>query len=223
MTTILLPPSRGMASGGDGPPWSPDSGRFGDSLADLRAAIAGELAELGGGDERLLGLKGDRFEEAAAANASLLGAPTLPAWQRYTGVVYDALDPADMRGRSRLVVVSALLGLAHADDPVPAYRLAGNDRLPGVGRLRDAWPEALGGAVASLDAPVLDLTSDEYHRLLPPDADSVRVDVVRTDGRRAGHWGKVAKGLLVREVAAADDPLAAVDAFSYEDFRAVVT
>ena len=49
-------------------------------------------------------------------------APTMPAIDRYTGVLYDALDVGSLRGatatraRARLAVGSALFGLLRADD-----------------------------------------------------------------------------------------------------------
>lgn len=221
--TILLPPSKGMTSGGDGPAWHPTHGRFGGALASARLEVADTLERIGGGDGPLLGLKDDRLAEAAAANTALIGAPTVPAWRRYTGVVYDALDAATLPDREPIVVVSALLGLVGFDDPVPEYRLAGGKSLPGVGPLWRYWRERLEEAYALLQRPIFDLTSDEYRRLLPDDTDRVQVDLVRDDGGRAGHWGKVAKGNLVRAmVESPDDPIHTIETFEHRGLRGMV-
>ena len=141
---ILLPPSEGKAPGGGAPPWRPGSGRFGRALRAHRLEVAEALAAAEGGDARLLGVKGDALARARAANRALLGAPTLPAAQRFTGVVWEHLDVAglDPEARARaadaVVVVSALLGLSALDDPVPDHRCKLSVSLPPLGRL-SAW------------------------------------------------------------------------------------
>ena len=121
---MLLPPSEGKAAGGTSRRWEPDSGTF-SALADHRIQLCDALAAVHGGSEKLLGVKGDHLDRAQAANSSLIGAASLPAWRRYTGVVWDHLDPATLAAtdRRRIVVVSGLLGLVRGDDPVPDYRL----------------------------------------------------------------------------------------------------
>ena len=47
----------------------------------------------------------------------------MPAWRRYSGVVWDHLDPASLTHRAPIVVVSGLHGLVGAEDPLPDYRL----------------------------------------------------------------------------------------------------
>ena len=41
---------------------------------------------------KLLGVKGDALAAATAANRALADAPTMPAIERYSGVLYGALD-----------------------------------------------------------------------------------------------------------------------------------
>ena len=84
--SLLLPPSEGKAASGDpGQPWAPASGQFGAHLGVRRAQVAAALAELGGGTEKLLGVGGAHLARAQEANEHLVGAPSLPAAQRYTG------------------------------------------------------------------------------------------------------------------------------------------
>jgi hypothetical protein len=109
---ILLPPSERKAAGGDGDSWSPDTGTFGSVLASNRATITGALRRVKGGDERLLGVRGTNLDRARKVNRSLDGAPTLPAWQRYTGVVWEHLGPASLTAAQRrsIFVISGLHG-----------------------------------------------------------------------------------------------------------------
>ena len=110
---LLVPPSEGKADGGnERRPWEPSLGSFG-RLWELREQVMTALTAVQGGDQKLLGLKGDRLADAAEANTALVGAPTLPAWRRYTGVVWDHMDPASLSAeqRRRLIVPSGLLGV----------------------------------------------------------------------------------------------------------------
>jgi hypothetical protein len=100
---LLLPPSEGKAEGGRRRTaiWTPDTGSFGAHLGELRGEVVEALAVAHGGDHKLLGVKGDHLLRAQSANSTLIGAPVLPAWQRYTGVVWDHLDPATLPAAAR--------------------------------------------------------------------------------------------------------------------------
>lgn len=119
----LAPPSEGKAEGGlTTKPWRETSGAFGKQLSAQRTELVQRLVTLKGGDEKLLGVKGVHLGRARAANAHLKGAPSLPAFERYTGVVWDHLDlstltaPQRTRALRSIVVISGLLGAVRADD-----------------------------------------------------------------------------------------------------------
>ncbi len=127
---ILLPPSEGKAEGGSiNKPWRESSGTCGKSLTSQRKALVDQLHALKGGDTTLLGVKGKHLDRARQANSCLRGSPSLPAHQRYTGVVWDHLDLATLtaaqlkRALDSIIVISGLLGAVGADEPVPDYRL----------------------------------------------------------------------------------------------------
>ena len=88
---ILLPPSEGKAEGGSAPKWKATSGDFGKAFGTYRSQIATALEELGGGDAKLLGVGGKHLARAQEINTSIIGAPTMAAHERYTGVVWDHL------------------------------------------------------------------------------------------------------------------------------------
>ncbi|MGB2922992.1 MAG: peroxide stress protein YaaA, partial [Mycobacterium sp.] len=115
---VLLPPSETKRDGGDGPALSLDT-LSSPALRPLRADLIGELVELAAdrdASRRALGVSARQVAEIDR-NAALRTAPTMPAIDRYTGVLYDALDVGSLRGaavarsRARLAVVSALFGL----------------------------------------------------------------------------------------------------------------
>jgi cytoplasmic iron level regulating protein YaaA (DUF328/UPF0246 family) len=207
---VLLPPSETKHPGGDGPPLRLQS-LSRSELTPLRAALVDELVELANdqpASRRALGLSTSQHAEIER-NATLRSAPTMPAINRYTGVLYDALDVKSLTGaaaeraRARLAVGSALFGLLRADDSVPAYRLSATSKLPGQPGLATRWRPVLEPVLARIaaDELVVDLRSGSYASLgrLPG---AVQVEVVseRADGKRTvvSHFNKAHKGRLAR-------------------------
>lgn len=208
---LLLPPSEGKAAGGNRTSaWKPESGAFGQQLGGWRRDVAVALKQLGGGDEKLLGVKGVHLDAARRANSSLIGAPTLPAWQRYTGVVWDHLDLASLSAAAcaavapRIVVVSALMGLVAGDDPTPEYRLKMGARLGDFGTMATWWRDDLTAPLLAYakGRPIVDLLPQEHRAAIDTDAlDVIRIDLVaKSGGRVGGHNAKAAKGLLARHL-----------------------
>jgi cytoplasmic iron level regulating protein YaaA (DUF328/UPF0246 family) len=148
-----------------------------------------------------------------ARNTRLLTAPTAPAREVYTGVLYAAAGLTDLprSGRSRadrdVRIVSGLWGLVAPSDPIPAYRLSMGTDLPGIGPLASAGRGALG---VELDARadgelVVDCRSSAYLAAWRPPrtADWVTVRVERElDGRRSvvSHHAKHTRGVLLRHL-----------------------
>jgi cytoplasmic iron level regulating protein YaaA (DUF328/UPF0246 family) len=146
--------------------------------------------------------------------------PTLPAIERYVGVLYRELDAATLSpaGKRRLVrqvlIVSGLWGLVGPRDPIPAYRLKMSARLDGVGRLSTWWRPQLTEALASRvpGAVIWDLLPIEHSAAIDWDhlAPRRRVTVrfLDANGRTVSHWNKLLKGSIVRWLAetGATDP-----------------
>ncbi len=135
----------------------------------------------------------------------------MPALDRYTGVLFDALDAASLstggrdRATSEVVIHSALFGLLRADDLIPAYRLSHDSRLPGR-PLAAHWRAAIGAELATMSGLLLDLRSEAYVALGPvpaaPERWFVRVVAESPDGTRRAlnHFNKKGKGEFVRAV-----------------------
>lgn len=215
---ILLPPSEGKAPDGRGAPWEPGTmavdldERRTTLIAALHTAMRGSTAARG----KLLGVKGEALDAATAANRSVLAAPTSPAIERYTGVLYGELDapslPAAARRRlSRSVLIfSGLWGLVAPGDPIPDYKLKMGASLARVGRLATWWREPLTGALAEVarGRVVWNLLPGEHDAAWHPqdvplrDQYTVRFLERRPDGslRAVSHWNKLLKGALVRHL-----------------------
>lgn len=206
---VLLPPSETKALGGDGPPL--DFDRLGwPELNPVRRKIADALTELAAdvpASLRALGLS-RRASDEVARNRALFTEPTLPALERYTGVLYDALAAGSLRpaawekAQRRLAVASALFGLVRGGDRIPGYRLSAGNSLPALPSLRSLWRPALEPVLAEQSRLVVDLRSGAYAALARvPHAVTVRV--VDSAGKTISHHNKAYKGRLAAALATA--------------------
>ena len=212
---LLLPPSEGKASGGRGRPLRLDRLSF-PELADQRDrtidALARAMRASVASRATLLGVKGDVLADATAANRDLRTAPTMPAIERFTGVLYDELDVASLSARDRkrldaqVLVFSGVFGLLSPTDAVPDHRCKMNVSLPAIGKVSSAWrapiTEALAPRVAG--TTVWNLLPGEHAAAWKPAA------VGSAGGPAAMLTVKFLEGALVRFVLAtgADEPAA---------------
>ena len=184
---ILLPPSEGKALEGDGPPWAPGT----MAVEELDAARTKVLKALG------------------RRHPARLGA-TLPAFERYTGVLYKELDAASLGAVARrrldrsVLVVSGLWGLVAPQDPIPHYKLKMSASVAPLGKLSTWWRPAVTGAIATRAerSLVWDLLPIEHSAAVSWDAvapfERVTVRFVDGRGKTISHWNKLLKGSLVR-------------------------
>lgn len=206
---ILLPPSETKRAGGAGAPLRLEELAL-PGLRDEREALVDALVSLAHDPveaQRVLKLS-DRQAGEIEHNRMLRTAPTMAAVDRYTGVLYDALDADGMDGSARswlgehVLIHSAPFGPVGALDPIPAYRLAAGASLPGIRPLRRHWSAPTSAALAD-ERFVLDLRSESYVALgpIPASVPSAYVRVVTATGRALNHFNKKAKGELVRALA----------------------
>jgi cytoplasmic iron level regulating protein YaaA (DUF328/UPF0246 family) len=153
--------------------------------------------------------------EAARVGVVEVHAPTCPAIERYTGVLYRELAwstlpvAARRRGASRVRIVSGLWGLVAPTDPIPHYRLKMSARLDDLGRLSTWWRPRLSPVLAarSRGAVVWDLLPGEHEAAMDwaaaVPARRVTVRFVDREDRTVSHWNKLLKGAVVRWLLAA--------------------
>ena len=220
---FLPPPPKAKPEGGSGPPWERAPTAFPELVAPRRRVRDAVRAALRAGDAaaagRLLGARGDHLARALGDWERLDAARTLPAVERYRGVVWEALAPAtlspDARRRlaRRVLVPSGLWGVLAARDAVPPYRLTMGAAPPGLGRLASWWRPMVTDAVARRAGAgwIIDMLPAEHAAALDPArlgrARLLRVEIVEEGeaGTRAiGHAGKSLKGRLARAILEAD-------------------
>ena len=215
---ILLPPSEGKTDPVGGAPLDLGALSF-PELTDPRRRALEAVGRLAAGPRRrartVLGLS-ERQDAEIERDARLTVAATAPAGHVYSGVLFDALGYPTLPGRSRaradrwVVVSSALFGAVCLPDPIPAYRLSGDVRLPRLGRLTTFWRPFLDTSLSERAGRgiVLDLRSSSYAASWTPSGSVAgrtmvgRVMQRRADGTLAvvSHHNKATKGRLVRSL-----------------------
>lgn len=185
---ILLPPSEGKATGGDGPGWAARTSL--DPALDRHRRVV--------------------LRAAKAADATPRRAATRPAIERYTGVLYGELAwptlpaAARRRGNDQVRIVSGLWGLVAPADPIPEYRLKMSASLPELGKLSTWWRPRLAPVLADRTngSVVWDLLPIEHAAAMDWAACTPRQRVtfrfLEDDGRTVNHWNKLLKGAVVR-------------------------
>ncbi|WP_419780722.1 YaaA family protein [Maridesulfovibrio sp.] len=186
-TIILIPPSEGKADGGKNKPLSSVSGITADLIEAIKEADP----------KKLYGLKEKALEKAIAVNKEILISKTMPAIDRYTGVVYDAIDYQTLKNKSdfnkKVLIISGLFGLVSPTDLIPNYRLK-IDKLKAAKLWIDSNSEYLKNKF------VIDLLP-QAHKKAAKYENGIEVEfVLKKTGKKmpAGHQGKYIKGRFVR-------------------------
>lgn len=216
---VLLPPSEGKTAATSGDPL--DLGALSHPVLNpAREQVLDALIRLCTRTPRkaleTLGLSKNQQAEVAA-NAELATAPTGPAWQIYTGVLFGTLDLAGLtkaarrRASGRLLIASSLIGVVRPDDPIPSYRLSGDVNLPKLGRVDSFWRHHLGAALheAAGTGLLVDMRSGTYVKFWPIPAQlanqsvTVKIWQAGPNGSRnaVSHFNKASKGELARLLA----------------------
>jgi cytoplasmic iron level regulating protein YaaA (DUF328/UPF0246 family) len=221
---LLLPPSEAKVTGGDGPPLdaaSDDATGLGAARREVLTAVAAFCRRVPRKAAAALKLPGGSAATHLADNIAALSLPTMPAVDRFSGVLFEALDVRSLTARQRaragasVLVFSGAFGVLGGDEPVPVHRVPASATVPRVGGLTAYWRKRLDAVLAPRvdDAGlVVDLRSTDYAAMWQPTAGQraavvpVRVLEQRraADGsvvRRPVSWSsKHGKGLLAREL-----------------------
>lgn len=220
---ILLPPSETKRPGGGGLSLANAGLEATLSFTEQttqRRLLLDALTQLAADEvesARVLKL-GPKQRGETAVNAGVWLTQTMPAIERFTGVLYDAIDWGGLTSRARqflhdhVLIQSALFGLIRARDEIPAYRMSFDTRIPNVGPLHKVWSAVGTSVIESLltdhdTAPILDLRSEGYAALSPlPEHERtffVRAVGRATDGtlRQLNHFNKKGKGVFVNRLA----------------------
>ena len=201
---ILIPPSEGKNSGGTD-----------NSLKNISQPVCkmiDTLQSYSGDWEKLLGVKGKALQKVIQINKEILTSPTMPAIERYSGVVYKAIDYASLNTKAKkffnthVRIVSAVFGLVSPDDLIPNYKLK-IDKLSA----QKFWNEILMAHVQNNFC--FNLLPKAHQKAITP-SNNLNIDfVVKKNGKiiHAGHKGKHIKGRFIRWLC--ENQITAVDKF----------
>ena len=215
---ILLPPSEGKAAPSAGDPVELGSLAFAAQLGERRAALLDALERLPGVPaKRALEMldisKGQAGE--VAIDAALRAAPTAPAAEVYTGVLYERLGLPDLPARSRrqVLIASALWGVVRPEDRIPYYRFSAKARLKGIGPLSAWWRDGLAEAMPDEAGDlVVDMRSAAYVAAWKPKrATLLAVRAFSEAGckrKPVSHMAKAVRGDVARALLLAKKPAA---------------
>jgi cytoplasmic iron level regulating protein YaaA (DUF328/UPF0246 family) len=209
---ILLPPSEGKAMPEVGAPVDLGALVFAEQLAPLRSKLLDALEQLGdksvGRAVKVLGISAGQAGEVEL-NAALRAAPTSPAAEVYTGVLYERLNlvglPAAARRRAerQVLIASALWGFVRPEDRIPYYRFSAKARLTRIGPPAAWWRDAL--AETMPDEPgdlIVDMRSGAYAAAWKPKQAtllSVRAFTEQAGKRKTvSHMAKAVRGDVAR-------------------------
>jgi hypothetical protein len=164
----------------------------------------------------LLGVKGPALEKTRAENAALRTTPTLPAIERYTGVMYDAIEHRTLDAGARevfgqsVIIMSGLFGMVRPFDMIPAYKLKMGGKVMRGKSCAVIWKKLLTKSLAdSVQGGVVwDLLPNEHSAAWDPSAITyekrftVKFVERNVDGqlKTVNHWSKLLKGALIRHL-----------------------
>ncbi|WP_165819903.1 YaaA family protein [Ancrocorticia populi] len=194
---ILLPPSEGKSAPVSGPTLDLVSLSY-PELTGPREAIARELSAVSARPDSLAILKaGERTLPEVEAQRHLGDLPCAPAYQVYTGVLYEA---ARLGSDDAVTIFSGLFGATAGTDMIPSYRCSMNVSLPKAGPLKTFWRGQLKDhpvLEAASSGATVDMRSGAYQIWNPP---GVWWDVRVRDhtGKVITHMAKHYRGLLTR-------------------------
>ena len=220
---FLLPPSETKEVGGSPLSISQVALTFG-GLNPARDAVYESLKALCEHPEeaaRVLKL-GKKQLDQIDVNLAVQDSPTMPAINRYTGTLYDAIHGRGLKGtptennqmtkemleraKDTVLIQSALFGLIPATNLIPNYRLSATTNLPGI-NLKATWTPAHEPIWKRLEnGPIIDLRSKSYAELAPiPDGvEHYWVEVLDANsGKALNHFNKKGKGQLINAVLSA--------------------
>jgi cytoplasmic iron level regulating protein YaaA (DUF328/UPF0246 family) len=219
---ILLPPSEGKAPRGRARSLTVRGleGPLAQARLAVLEAVSAWCAEDPEAAAKGLALPPTTAAADLAVNVRLLTAPTMPAIDRFQGVVFDGfgfamMDPAQRRIAMRSVLIaSGAFGLLAAGEPVPDHRVPMSSIVPGIGGLTPYWRGHLADAIPTMTSSrhlVIDLRSSDYLAAPPvPVSQRRHVVSVRVLTERAGvrsvvsYSSKLTKGQLARALVLAE-------------------
>ena len=206
---ILLAPAETKISGGIKKPFSKDNFIF-PELFDKREYIFNEYTQFVNNSncdelKKWFGLKNEK--EVQKYQEVLKNKPSLKAIQRYTGVVFDALDYDSLNAGAQkycdenVYLFSNLFGPLRADDMIPDYRYKQGAKLININVenfYKDNFTKVLDD---ELGEEIIDIRAGYYEKFYQIKKANVLTFKFIKDGKVVSHWAKHYRGKLLKVLA----------------------
>ena len=197
---ILIPPSEGKSSKNKTSIKFKDTnnkfiGKINDLINQLSKYKSSDL-------QKIYGVTKEKSIELHNQNLNIFESECSMAIDRYTGVVYNNLNPASLDKRSneflnkKILITRAMLGLISPNELIPLYKLKMN-----VLRLHDYWKLLFTEYLAKEDL-IIDLLP-EVHRKSYDSKNIFKINFYfEKNGKliSSGHNGKVIKGKYLKYI-----------------------
>ncbi len=190
---ILLPPSEWKQS------WWEYLNQNSESSQKLLSWNTEQSLEIASSaSEKDLKCTGKRYAEAIVLNKITEQWPFLPAIERYSGVMYSAINYQGMSSawqhffNQHIGILSGLYGFVRPQDKIANYKLPVNTQL------KHFWKEKLTKYLNSIESElIIDLLPWSYHAMIDwkkIQAKVVQVERHNPDGTKVSHGVKKIKG-----------------------------
>lgn len=209
---FLLPPSECKVEGGSPLTLEHVALTFG-AMQPARDLVLEKVIEYSKSAQAKTKMRAEHLQQ----NLEVLTSPTMPAIDRYSGTLYDALHGRGLKGsptefntltknereraKESVFIQSALFGLIPASNLIPNYRFSAGTKIQGFD-LKKHWSEAHSIIWKRLEGQqIIDLRSNAYAELapIPEGFNALTVEVFdKVSGKAMNHFNKKAKGQFVR-------------------------
>lgn len=221
---ILLPPSEGKSKAGDEtkPYRMVKNLRKYNSFINLEIerefiynSLRDSLQKLSESElEKVFELKGSNLQEAIEVLSDLLNKETMPAIQRYSGVMFNAIEYSSLEEKrkenfdSSVIFVDGMFGLLRPQDYIPEYKLKINSKFLKID-VSKYWKEHLKSDFQELfrNKTVIDLLPEAHRKVVEYKGakEVFKIGFAEKKNNKivaTGHNSKKLKGGLIRHIVA---------------------
>jgi len=163
-------------------------------------------------NEKILDLKGNNLDHAIRVNLNQKKESTLPAIQRYIGIMFSSINYNSMSQSNKTnfnnstIFFDAMFGLLKPSDLIPEYKLKINSKIPNFD-ITNFWKENL---ASQLDKKfknkiIIDILPDTHRKTIGknyPNYYKIMFAEKKENGeiKNVGHISKMLKGEFVRYI-----------------------
>ena len=161
--------------------------------------------------EKVLELKGKKLQESIETISDMLNLPVMEAIERYTGVMFSAINYEKMTSEQKenfnnsVLFIDGMFGLLKPTDLIPDYKLKINSKYLEID-ISKFWKERLKGIleVYLKDKIVIDILPESHRKILNPNLTNIiQISFCELKNGKlvqVGHDSKKLKGEIINMI-----------------------